>query len=104
MGIEGLGVGIEERLLLFMSSPLLSKLLNSGTVCPQSLWTKMLLLYQHTLYKSSLSTFLDKVPDMPPTRQSGVNNNPLLDWARVETQFVVGVRYTQSMGLPHETS
>ena len=33
-------------------------------------------------FKSSLGTFLDKVPDMPPTGQSGVNNNSLLDWAK----------------------
>ena len=33
-------------------------------------------------FKSSLGTFLDKVPDMPPTGQSGVNNNSLFDWAK----------------------
>ena len=33
-------------------------------------------------FKSSLGAFLDKVPDMPPTGQSGVNNNSLLDWSK----------------------
>ena len=57
-------------------------------------------------FKISLGTFLDKVPDMPPIGQSGVNNNSLLDWARQNFQnsktdfVVVGVRCTQSMGLP----
>ena len=37
-------------------------------------------------FKSSLGTFLDKVPDMPPTGQSGVNNNSLLDWAKQNFQ------------------
>ena len=49
-------------------------------------------------FKSSLGTFLDEVPDMPPTGQSGVYNNSFLDWAR--QKFVVGVRCAQSMGLP----
>ena len=55
-----------------MTTPLLSQLLNSGTVCPQRFFA----------LKSSLGTFLDKVPDMPPNGRSGVNNNSLLDWAR----------------------
>ena len=46
----------------------------------------MLLLYHLSAFKSSLGTFLDKVPDMPPTGQSGVNNNSLLDWARQNFQ------------------
>ena len=41
-------VAFQQELLHCMSTPLLSKLLNSGTVCPQRLWTKMLLLYQHS--------------------------------------------------------
>ncbi len=37
-------------------------------------------------FKSSLGPFLDKVPDVPPTGQSGVNNNSLLDWAKQNFQ------------------
>ena len=37
-------------------------------------------------FESSLRTFLDKVPDMPPTGQSGANNNSLLDWAKQNFQ------------------
>ena len=47
------------------------------------------LLYDATslsAFKSSLGTFLDKVPDIPPIGQSGVNNNSLLDWARKNFQ------------------
>ena len=57
-------------------------------------------------FKSSLGTFLDKVPDMPPTGQSGVNNNSLtLTWQNKisKTDFVVGVRCTQTMGLPQRS-
>ena len=48
-------VAFQQELLHCMSTPLLSKLLNSGTVCPQRLWTKMLLLYQHSRVHLALS-------------------------------------------------
>ena len=44
-----------QGLPLFMSTPLPPKLLNYGTVRPQRLWTKMLLLYQHSKVHSALS-------------------------------------------------
>ena len=48
-------VAFQQELLHCMSTPLLSKLLNSGTVCPKRLWTKMLLLYQHSRVHLALS-------------------------------------------------
>ena len=38
-------------------------------------------------FKSSLGTFLEKVPDMPPTGQAGANNNSLLEWSKQNFQL-----------------
>ena len=70
----------QQELLLFTRIPLHSRLRNFGNVCPQRLWTEVPIPLQHSRVHLAIS--LKKVPDMPPTGQSGVNNNSLLDWSK----------------------
>ena len=90
-----------QGLLLFMSTPLPSKLLNYGTVCPQRLWTKMLLLYQHSKVHSALSLIRFQICH-PLASQELTITHFLTGRDKIsKTDFVVvGVRCTQSMGLP----
>ena len=89
-------VAFQQELLHSMSTPLLSKLLNSGTVCPQRLWTKMLLLYQHSRVHSALSLIRFQICHPLVSQESTITHFLTGQNKISKTDFVVGVRCTQT--------